>query len=109
MSETRDEDDFGAMLAEFEGVENKKKRKEPSPGDQVKGRVVSIGRDAAFVDFGGKSDGVIDLVELRDGKGKLVVQVGDEIEARVVETEGKRGGVVLRRVVGRASTRAGAD
>jgi small subunit ribosomal protein S1 len=94
---TEKDDDFAALLAEYEGKENKKKRKEPRVGDEVKGRVVSIGRDAVFVDFGGKSDGVIDLVELRDAEGKITVQVGDEIEARVVETEGRAGGVVLRR------------
>jgi small subunit ribosomal protein S1 len=105
---TEKDEDFATLLAEFEGVENKKKRKEPRPGDEVKGKVVSIGRDAAFVDFGGKSDGVIDLAELRDHEGKLAVKVGDEIEARVIETEGQKGGVVLRRVVGRGATR-GAD
>jgi small subunit ribosomal protein S1 len=104
---TEKEEDFAALLAEFEGVENKKKRKEPRPGDEVKGKIVSIGRDAAFVDFGGKSDGVIELVELRDHEGKVTVQIGDEIEARVVETEGPKGGVVLRRVVGRVSARGG--
>src|SRR3954470_4997732 len=104
---TDKEEDFATLLAEFEGVENKKKKKTPKPGDEVKGRIVSIGRDAAFVDFGGKSDGVLDLVELRDHEGKVTVQVGDEIEARVVETEGIKGGVVLRRVVGRVSARGG--
>jgi small subunit ribosomal protein S1 len=97
-----EDDDFAALLAEYEGKENKKKRKEPRVGEEVKGRIVSIGRDAAFVDFGGKSDGVLDLVELRDHEGKVAVQVGDEIEARVVEPEGPKGGVVLRRVIGRA-------
>jgi small subunit ribosomal protein S1 len=103
------EEDFAALLAEYEGVENKKKKKTPKPGDEVKGRIVSIGRDAAFVDFGGKSDGVIDLAELRDGEGKVTVQVGDEIEARVVEIEGPKGGTVLRRMVGRMAVQSGID
>ncbi len=108
-----DDEDFGAMLAEFEGVQSnddKKKRKEPRVGDSIKGRVVSIGRDSAFVDFGGKSDGVLELTELRDGEGKLTVQIGDEIEATVVEPEGVKGGVVLRRVFGRSNGgRGGGD
>jgi small subunit ribosomal protein S1 len=105
---TENDEDFATLLAEFEGVENKKKKKTPKPGDEVKGRIVSIGRDAAFVDFGGKSDGVIDLVELRDAEGKVTVQVGDEIEARVVEAEGPKGGTVLRRLQGKV-TRASGD
>jgi small subunit ribosomal protein S1 len=106
---TEKEEDFATMLAEFEGVENKKKKKTPQPGDEVKGRVVSIGRDAAFIDFGGKSDGVLELAELRDHEGKVALQVGDEIEARVVELEGPKGGVVLRRASGKISTKAGGD
>jgi len=106
---TDKEEDFAALLAEYEGVENKKKKKTPKPGDEVKGRIVSIGRDAAFVDFGGKSDGVLDLAELRDGDGKVTVQVGDEIEARVVEIEGPKGGTVLRRLVGRMAVQSGID
>src|SRR5207244_3369691 len=76
------DEDFATLLAEFEGKENKKKRKEPRVGDEIKGRVVSIGRDSVFVDFGGKSDGLLDLAELRDADGKVTVAVGDEIEAR---------------------------
>src|SRR5689334_10394522 len=102
---TDKEEDFATLLAEFEGVENKKKKKTPKPGDEVKGRIVSIGRDSAFIDFGGKSDGVLDLAELRDSDGKVTVQVGDEIDARVVEIEGPKGGTVLRRVVGRVAAR----
>jgi len=40
---------------------------------------------------------MIDLAQLRDQDGNLAVKVGDEIEARVVESMGKSGCVVLRR------------
>jgi small subunit ribosomal protein S1 len=95
------EEDFAALLAEYEQKGQTKRRKEPQIGEEVKGRVVSIGRDAVFIDCGGKSDGMIELTELRDEDGKLTVGVGDELEARVVETSGKAGCVVLRRTVGR--------
>ncbi|MDB4965923.1 MAG: binding domain protein [Myxococcales bacterium] len=106
MSPPAEEDDFAKMLAEYEGPEtgrSKKKRKEPSIGDPVKGRVISIGRDSAFVDIGGKSDGVIDLNQLRDADGNVTVAEGDEIEARVVEVGGPSGSVVLSRVLGRGA------
>jgi len=95
---TSDEEDFAKLFAESE---RQPKRKDPQVGEEVRGRVVSIGRDAVFLDLGAKSDGMIDLAELRDDEGKLTVKVGDELEARVVDT-GERSGVIqLRRLFGR--------
>jgi small subunit ribosomal protein S1 len=100
---TSDEDDFAKMFAESE---RQPKKKDPQVGEEVRGRVVSIGRDAAFLDLGAKSDGMIELAELRDADGKLTVKVGDELEARVVDA-GERSGVIqLRRLFGRAGAAA---
>ncbi len=99
------DDDFAALLAEYEQVSPTAKRREPRTGDQVHGRVISIGRDAVFVDFGGKSDGMIELLELRDADGKVQVAVGDEIDATVADGAGnsKSGCVILRvRMSGKA-------
>lgn len=101
MAPENDEEDFAKLLAEYEGPEtgrSKKKRKEPRVGDEVRGRVISVGRDAAFLDIGAKSDGVIDLLQLRDAAGKVAVQEGDELTAVVVEVGGPSGGVILRRL-----------
>ena len=98
-----DENEFARLLAEYEGPEtgrSKKKRKEPAVGDEVRGRIISIGRDAAFVDIGAKSDGVIELAQLRDRDGTLTVKEGDELTATVVEVGGREGGVVLKRQFG---------
>src|SRR5262249_52865664 len=103
MAPPDDEEDFAKLLAEYEGPQtgrSKKKPKKPTLGDEVRGRIISIGRDAAFVDLGAKSDGVIELSQLRDADGKLTVQEGDELTATVVEVGGPSGGVVLRRVFG---------
>lgn len=51
------------------------------PGQKVKTRVISILGDAVYVDLGGKSEGMIDLVELTAEDGSVTVAVGDEIEA----------------------------
>jgi small subunit ribosomal protein S1 len=98
-----DENEFARLLAEYEGPEtgrSKKKRKEPAVGDEVRGRIISIGRDAAFVDIGAKSDGVIELTQLRGSDGTLTVKEGDELTATVVEVGGREGGVVLKRAFG---------
>ncbi len=97
--------EFAAMLAEFEKEQKsspaRRKQEGPKVGAEVRGRILSIGRDSAFVDLGGKDDGAIPLDELRGPDGQLTAQVGDEITARLVEIDGRGGGVVLRRTLGR--------
>src|SRR5215211_1647502 len=101
-------EDFGAMLAEFEGAGQGKRGpggardRGPQVGDVVKGRVLTVGREAVFLTLAdGKTEGVLDLLELRDDKGQLTVKEGDEIEARVAELGDKAGHVVLRRLLRR--------
>ena len=61
-----DQEDFAALLAEYDAAEKKQpRRREPQPGEEVRGRIISIGRDAAFVELGLKADGMIELAELR--------------------------------------------
>jgi small subunit ribosomal protein S1 len=88
-------DDFASLLAEFEKEHPAPRRKEPKPGDVVRARVVSIGAEAVFLELGAKAEGMIDILQLRDGDGKLTVAEGDTVEARVVETAGKAGCIVL--------------
>ncbi|MBN2574878.1 MAG: S1 RNA-binding domain-containing protein [Deltaproteobacteria bacterium] len=95
-------EDFASLLAEFEGSQGRQARFVARVGDTVHGRVVMIGQESAVVEIaGGAVEGMIDLDQLRDGDGNLGVKVGDEIDARVVETMGKQGSVVLRRAMGR--------
>jgi small subunit ribosomal protein S1 len=90
-----DEEDFAAMLAEFEGQTPAADRRRPRVGDVVRGAVVSIGKEAVFVDVGGKAEGVLDRDQVADRDGALTVAVGDEVEARVV---GDAGGSLQLRV-----------
>ena len=88
------DEDFAAMLAESErGAPRAKKR--PRVGDQITGKVISIGKDAVFVDVGGKAEGQLERAEVSDPDGKLLVKLGDTVEARVV---GDAGGVLTLRV-----------
>ena len=92
MTDPQQDEDFAAMLAEFEPPATKKR---PKVGDTVKGAVISIGADSVFLDVGGKAEGVLDRGQVSDGDGKLQVAVGDVVEARVV---GDAGGVLALRV-----------
>ncbi|MFH1981954.1 MAG: 30S ribosomal protein S1 [Pseudomonadota bacterium] len=53
-------------------------------GDKIKGKIISIGTDAVYVDTGSKTDGVVDRVELLDESGEMTVAVGDAIDLYVV-------------------------
>ena len=53
-------------------------------GDKISGKIVSIGRDAVFVDTGSKIDGVVDKAELLDKDGELSLAEVDTLELYVV-------------------------
>jgi small subunit ribosomal protein S1 len=94
---TEDSEDFAALLQEYEQQNpTQSKRKTYRVGETVKAPVVSISKEAVFVDLGAKSDGMLDITEFLDDDGKVTVQVGDVLEARVVDA-GKAGCVVLRK------------
>jgi small subunit ribosomal protein S1 len=89
------DEDFAALLKEFD---SKTPKRGVRVGDAVRGKIVSFGLESAFIELSdGMGDGMIDLTQLRDRDGALTVKVGDEIEARVVESMGKSGCVVLRK------------
>jgi small subunit ribosomal protein S1 len=93
----RDDEDFGSLLAEYEKAGGfKPKRGGPQTGDTVKGRIVSIGKEAVLVDLGLKSEGILSTEEILDDEGKPTVAVGQEIETRVVQVDGKAGSLILR-------------
>jgi small subunit ribosomal protein S1 len=77
-----EDEDFARMLEE--SLQPKRFRE----GDEISGKVVALGSDVAFVDVGGKGEATIDLAELVDADGKLLVSVGDAVKAIVVSTAG---------------------
>jgi small subunit ribosomal protein S1 len=91
------DDDFAAMFAESE--RDKPRTKRPKVGDLVKGKIISVGKDAVFVDVGGKAEGQLERDQVADNEGKLLVKVGDVVEARVVADAG--GVLSLRTKLGR--------
>jgi small subunit ribosomal protein S1 len=113
----RPEDDFARLFAESERAETQRltaggrKPKPLQPGDKVRGKILSIGRDTVFVELQGQqgqqaqqAEAMLDLVELRDGAGQLTVAVGDTIDAVVAEGTRKGGMVLLRRSLARGAS-----
>jgi small subunit ribosomal protein S1 len=92
-----DDDDFASMFAESE--RDKPKAKRPKIGDVIKGKVITVGKEAVFVDLGGKAEGQLDKNQVSDKDGNLLVKVGDVIEARVVSDAG--GTLMLKTKVSR--------
>ncbi|HEY6032619.1 MAG TPA: 30S ribosomal protein S1 [Kofleriaceae bacterium] len=95
-----DDDDFAAMFAASE-KDKPRAAKRPRVGDMVKGKIVSVSKEAVFVDLGGKAEGQLERSQVSDHEGKLLVKVGDTIEARVASDAG--GALMLRTKLGRGS------
>ena len=53
-------------------------------GEKVSGVLVKIGEEDSFIDFGGRSEGVIKTVELKDEDGSVQFSEGDPLEVFVV-------------------------
>lgn len=99
MKNPEQNEDFGALLDQFEREQPSGGRREvPKIGDTVRGRVVSVGSEAVFVALGAKAEAMMDLNQVMDEQGEVRVSVGDTIEARVVEMRGDT--AVLRMAMG---------
>ncbi len=97
---THDEEDFATLLADSQATASRPKRL--APGDLVRGRVVALGSDTAFVAIGGKSEAVIQLAEFRDPEtGEHHLAVGDQLEATVTDDGSRSGTIVLKHTLGR--------
>lgn len=95
-----EDEDFAALLDEYEqSAPMPRRRNLPKVGDMVRGQVISVGREAAFVALGAKAEGLLELEQITDADGNVTVQPGDTVEARVVELRGDT--PVLRTSMGR--------
>ena len=68
--------------------------KDLQEGTVIKGRIVEITNDSVLVDIGIKSEGIIPLGEFTK-KGKIDINVGEEIEVCLRRKEGKSGHPVI--------------
>jgi small subunit ribosomal protein S1 len=106
------DEDFAALLAEFERAQKREeapRQRKLRVGDTVKGRVVSVGREAVFVELGAKAEAVLELSQVTDAAGAVTVRPGDEVEGRVVDLNGPGGCVVLARTAASRTADVRAD
>jgi small subunit ribosomal protein S1 len=93
-------EDFAALFAESEAAATSQKK--VRVGDVVRGRVVAVGHDTAFVAVGAKAEAVIALEEFRDAEsGELHLAIGDQLDATVTDDGSRSGSIVLKRTLGR--------
>ncbi|MFN8548117.1 MAG: hypothetical protein U0527_09190 [Candidatus Eisenbacteria bacterium] len=79
--------DFAQALAEFDREQGATGRTDPTIGDKVRARIVSIGDEQCFVDFGGRSEGVLETRALRNDDGSLRYVVGDSLDLFVIHVQ----------------------
>jgi small subunit ribosomal protein S1 len=71
-------------------------------GERIRGKIISVGKDAIYVDTGTKIDGVVEKHELADENGNVPYKEGDEIELYVASYDGNE--IRLSKAVSGAGT-----
>ena len=82
-------DEFATMLESSLKANPASEPREAKVGDKVKGKIVSLSEDTAFVDFGGRAEGALPLGSLKDAEGNLKAKEGDPVEATIASLEGQ--------------------
>src|SRR5688500_14318038 len=83
--------DFGQLLDQFE-----QEQATLEEGEVVRGTVVGLSERGAVIDFGYKSEGIVNPAEVTEN-GQLTVKAGDEVEVLVKSMETADGLPVLSR------------
>lgn len=78
----------GAMEAAVAAMPTSGKTPEPRKGGPLRGRIVKLGEEGAFVDFGGREEAFLDLKEITNAEGQVTHKVGDEVRGSVLSVEG---------------------
>ncbi len=91
--------DFASLLAES----GQRKPGRLKAGQKISARIAFLGGEVAFLDLGGKGEGIIDLRELRNDKGDLLVHAGESIDGYVLSVA--EGNVVITRSVPKGAGR----
>jgi small subunit ribosomal protein S1 len=68
-------------------AEKTRKIRHLTPGQKIKATIVGINDETTFLDVGGKSEGVLQSSEIRDGEGNFTHQMGDKIEVYFLQAK----------------------
>ena len=97
-----EEESFAELFAASEKQTAAKTERRVRTGDTVRGRVIAIGAETAFVAIGGKSEAIISLAEFRDpDTGEIKIAVDDQLEATITDDGSRSGSIVLKKTFGR--------
>jgi small subunit ribosomal protein S1 len=100
-------DSFAAMFEATPSAPAHARAVRVNIGDRVKAEVVRVGKDAVFVEItdppplAKRLQAYFELPDLMDADGEVVAKVGDMLEAVVVATDSKAGGMRLSRGMGK--------
>lgn len=80
--ETPASGEFARMLEQFD---RSRETETPAVGSKVTGRIVQISEGTCFVDFGGRSEGAMEMLHVLGPDGAPTVQVGDSLDLFVID------------------------
>jgi len=93
-------EEFARLLEESDSEGRGRDVKE---GDKVSGVLVKVEDESSFVDYGGRSEGVIRTAELKNEEGELQFAIGEPLEAFVSSAQDE---VVLTRKLSKEDSQA---
>ena len=85
---SENEEKPGESFAELFESYNGHRTERVQIGERIRGKIISVGKDAIYVDTGTKIDGVVEKHELADENGTVPYKEGDELELYVASYDG---------------------
>ncbi len=98
-------DSFAALFEQTAG-KSSGRAKNYRIGERIEGVVLSVGKDALFVELDGKRQAVMDTAELLGPDGTHPYKVGDSVSANIVEIDAQSGNIRIGRSLGKANNLA---
>jgi small subunit ribosomal protein S1 len=95
-------DDSFASLFEAEAKQGPSGHRKVRVGETIEAAVVQVGRETIFLEFDGKRQAMLDVIEVQNPDGTVDVKVGEMLRAKVIEVDAESGQVRLGRTFGKS-------